>query len=74
MAEKNWLSTRARNLGDHVTVHPSMSTHLFAPQENQCEISHFPASVHGSLQPDIAHLCCGQLIAVKTVYPQTSIT
>ena len=74
MAKKNWLSTHARNLGDQVTVHPSMSTHLLAPQENQCEISHFLASVHGSLQPDIAHLCCGQLIAVKTGYPQTSIT
>ena len=40
----------------------------------KCEISHFPASVHESLQPDIAHLCCGQLTAVKTVYPQSSIT
>ena len=27
----------------------------------------------GNLQPDIAHPCCGELPAIKTGYPLTSI-
>ena len=48
-----------------------------APQENQCSISHFLASL--GAQEDwycthIAHQCCDQLTAVRTGYPLTSIT
>ena len=48
-----------------------------APQWNQCSISHFLASLGAQENwycTHIAHQCCGQLTAVKTGYPLTSIT
>lgn len=70
-ANKILLPIHPRNFGGHVTVHPTI---LPALQGNQCKISGFLARQFGSLQLDIAHPCCGQLTAVKTRYPLTSIT
>ena len=72
IGKKIWLSIHLRNFGSHATVRPS--DHPSAPQGNQCEISHCLASME-TLQPDIAHPCCGQLTAVKTCtgYPLISI-
>ena len=74
-----WVSksTHPRKFGNHVTVHCPQPARPFAPQENQCSISHFIASLVA--QEDwycthIVHQCCDQLTAVKTGYPLTSVT
>ena len=74
-----WVSksTHPRKSGNHVTVHCPQPARPFAPQENQCSISHFIASLVA--QEDwycthIVHQCCDQLTALKTGYPLTSIT
>jgi len=54
-----------------------MTECLSAPQEYQCSISHFLASLGAQENwycTHIAHQCCDQLTAVKTGYPPTSIT
>ena len=72
-----WVSksTHPRKFGNHVTVHRPQPARPSAPQENQCSISHFLASLVA--QEDwycthIVHQCCDQLTAVE--YPLTSIT
>ena len=60
-----------------MTVHRPQPARPSAPQENQCSISHFLASLLA--QEDwycthIVHQCCDQLTAVKAGYPLTSIT
>ena len=70
-------STHPRKFGNHVTVHRPQPARPSAPQENQCSISHFLASLVA--QEDwycthIVHQCCDQLTVVKTGYPLTSIT
>ena len=74
-----WVSksTHPRKFGNHVTVHRPQPARPSAPQENQCSISHFLASLVA--QEDwycthIVHQCCDQLTVVKTGYPLTSIT
>lgn len=64
-----YLSMTPRNFGSQVTIHPS------APQGNQCEISHFLASVGaGNLILHILVVVKKFLTAVKTGYLLTYIT
>ena len=64
-------STHPRKFGNHVTDRPT--DRPSAPQAYQCLLSHFLATL-GARRKLIAHQCCGQLTAVKTGYPLTSIT
>ena len=46
IAKKIWLSIHPRNFGSRMTMHQfNIIVRLSTPQGNQCEISHFQASV-----------------------------
>ena len=60
-----------------MTVHYPLPARPFAPQGNQCSISHFLASLGAHENwycTHIPHRCCDRLTAVRTGYPLTSIT
>ena len=69
IAKKIWFPIHPRNFDSYVTVRPPTRppARLSAPQENQCEMWHFLASV-GACNHDITHPCCSQnMVSLTTV-------
>ena len=66
-----YLSIR-KKFGSHVTVRHSVHLSVCTTEKPMKNLR--LSSKYGSLQPDIAHSCSGQLTAVKTGYPLTNFT
>ena len=72
VAKKIWLSINPKNVGNHMAVRPPFGLSVRTTVDPMSKVKQ--SSMCASLQPNIAHRCCGQLTAVKTRYPVTSIT
>ena len=69
VAKKIRLFIRSQNFSSHLTVR--LPVRLYHRESN---VNCHSLWLVWSLQPDIAHICCGELTAVKTGHPLIEFT